>query len=83
MSKIPSPCLDVCKFKREGHCIGCSMTKAQKSLFKNLKKPKHKEAYIEMLLAQQDRLGRYSHWAEGYKRKCAKKGVTPPLKLSA
>ena len=35
--KTPSPCIDVCKFRREGHCIGCSMTKAQKSMFKKLK----------------------------------------------
>ena len=34
MAKILSPCIDICKFKREGHCIGCSMTKAQKSTFK-------------------------------------------------
>ncbi|MEM6670690.1 MAG: DUF1289 domain-containing protein, partial [Pseudomonadota bacterium] len=26
--KLPSPCIDVCKFRRAGHCIGCSMTKA-------------------------------------------------------
>ncbi|MEM7240341.1 MAG: DUF1289 domain-containing protein, partial [Pseudomonadota bacterium] len=28
MSKIPSPCIDVCKYKLKGHCIACSMTKA-------------------------------------------------------
>ena len=59
MSKTPSPCIDVCKFKREGHCIGCSMTKAQKSLFKELKKDKHREAFVEMLVGQQTMLGRY------------------------
>ena len=77
MAKTPSPCIDVCKFKREGHCIGCSMTKAQKSLFKELKKDKHREAFVEMLVAQQSALGRYSHWAPVYRRKCQKKKVRP------
>ncbi len=75
--KTPSPCIDVCKFKREGHCIGCSMTKAQKSLFKGLKKDKHRAAFVEMLVSQQSRLGKYSHWTPQYLRKCLKKGVKP------
>ena len=75
--KTLSPCIDVCKFKREGHCIGCSMTKAQKSLFKELKKDKHREAFLEMLIGQQSRLGKYRHWAPKYLRKCLKKKVKP------
>ena len=77
MSKTPSPCVDVCKFKRQGHCIGCSMTKAQKSMFKKLKKDAHRTAFVEMLVAQQDVMGRYRHWAAAYMRKCLKKGVKP------
>lgn len=77
MSKTPSPCIDVCKFKRQGHCIGCSMTKAQKTLFKSLKKDTHREAFIEMLTAQQDKLGKYSHWQSGYLKKLRKKKVVP------
>jgi hypothetical protein len=77
MSKIPSPCIDVCKYKRQGHCIACSMTKAQKSMFKKLKTPKHREAFVEMLTAQQAHLGKYDHWAKAYARKCAKKGTKP------
>ncbi|AKS46361.1 hypothetical protein SAMN05444287_1476 [Octadecabacter temperatus] len=77
MPKTPSPCVDVCKFKREGHCLGCSMTKAQKSLFKELKKNKSREAFVEMLIQQQDRLGKYSHWTSKYNKKCAKKKVKP------
>lgn len=77
MAKTPSPCIDVCKFKREGHCIGCSMTKPQKSMFKALKKDKHREAFVNMLVAQQSRLGRYTHWAPAYLRKCLKKKVKP------
>ena len=77
MPKTPSPCIDVCKYKRGGHCIGCSMTKAQKSLFKELKKNKHREAFVEMLVCQQSRLGKYKHWAPKYLRKCLKKKVKP------
>ncbi|MEM9425823.1 MAG: DUF1289 domain-containing protein [Pseudomonadota bacterium] len=77
MAKTPSPCIDVCKFKRQGHCIGCSMTKAQKSMFKSLKKEKHRTAFIEMLIGQQSRLGRYTHWGPRYLRKCLKKRVKP------
>ncbi|KRS12390.1 hypothetical protein XM53_12235 [Roseovarius atlanticus] len=76
MPKVPSPCIDVCKFKREGHCIGCSMTKAQKSLFKQLKKDKQREAFVEMLVAQQTVMGRYKHWDAAYAKKCRKKKVT-------
>lgn len=77
MAKTPSPCIDVCKFKRGGHCIGCSMTKAQKTLFKALDKDKHRAAFVEMLLAQQAQLGRYSHWLPAYIRKCKKKKAKP------
>lgn len=77
-SKLPSPCIDVCKFRRGGHCIGCSMTKAQKKMFKALKRPEHREAFVEMLMHQQGGLGRYSHWLPSYEKKCRKKGVRPP-----
>ena len=78
-SKIPNPCIDVCKYKREGHCIGCAMTKAQKSLFKSLKKDKHRAAFVLMLQRQQDALGKYKAWRAAYARKCAKKGVPLPF----
>lgn len=76
--KTLSPCIGVCKFKREGHCIGCSMTKAQKSLYKKLKKPAHRAAFVEMLSAQQKVMGKYSHWKVVYDRKCMKKGARNP-----
>ena len=81
--KIPSPCVDVCKYKRQGHCIACSMTKAQKSLFKELKKDKHREAFVEMLMAQQARMGRFHAWAEMYQKQAAKKKVKLPKELLA
>ena len=76
MSKIPSPCIDVCKFKRDGHCIGCSMTKAQKSAFKALKTGAQREAFVELVVAQQAVLGRYAHWEKAYEKKCRKKKVS-------
>ncbi len=84
MSKsVPSPCIDVCKFRRGGHCIGCSMTKTQKSMFKSLKKAEHQKAFVDMLLAQQNVMGKFSHWAPAYARKCLKKGAKPPVKLKS
>ena len=79
MPKTPSPCIDVCKFKRQGHCIGCSMTKAQKSLFKTLKKEPHKAGFLTMLMAQQRLLGKYEGWRIGYTKKCRKKGRQMPF----
>ncbi len=75
MSKVPSPCVDVCKYKRAGHCIACSMTKAQKSMFKKLKKDAHREAFVEMLVAQQSQMGKFGAWPGMYERKLRKKGV--------
>ncbi|MEM7269468.1 MAG: DUF1289 domain-containing protein [Pseudomonadota bacterium] len=78
MAKIPSPCIDVCKFKREGHCIGCSMTKPQKKLLKSLKSGAQREAFVTLLMAQQREMGKYRHWSVAYAKKCAKKGVKFP-----
>ena len=75
MTKVPSPCIDVCKFKRDGHCIGCSMTKAQKSAFKALSSASHREAFVELVVAQQAIMGRYAHWQTAYEKKCCKKKV--------
>lgn len=81
MPKIPSPCIDVCKFKREGHCIGCSMTKTQKSLFKTLKKDSHQQAFVQMLMAQQEVMGKYTGWRLAYSKKCTKKGTEAPFSV--
>ena len=83
MAKTPSPCIDVCKFKRQGHCLGCSMTKAQKSMFKALKKDRQRQAFVEMLVAQQTVMGKYRHWAPKYLRKCQKKKVKAVAALVA
>jgi hypothetical protein len=60
MPKTPNPCIDVCKYKREGHCIGCSMTKDQKSLFKSAKKNTHRDGFVKMLIAQQTQMGGFA-----------------------
>ncbi|WP_306151308.1 DUF1289 domain-containing protein [Roseovarius sp. MMSF_3281] len=79
MLKVPSPCISVCKFKREGHCIGCSMTKAQKSAFKKLKKNAHRKAFVELVIAQQAVMGHYKHWEQAYEKRCRKKNVAPTV----
>lgn len=58
------------------------MTKAQKSLFKQLKKPAHQAGFVDMLIAQQDVMGKYSHWSPRYAKKCLKKGTAPPAALA-
>ena len=67
--------MSVCKYKRAGHCIACSMTKPQKKIFKKLKKPELQEAFIEMLRAQQAQMGRFEGWERLYAKKAGKKGV--------
>ncbi|MEO0484339.1 MAG: DUF1289 domain-containing protein [Pseudomonadota bacterium] len=74
--KIPSPCVDVCKYKRAGHCIACSMTKPQKKIFKRLKKPEQQAGFVEMLKHQQAQLGRYDAWPQLYAKKLGKKTAT-------
>nr|WP_116133940.1 DUF1289 domain-containing protein [Tropicimonas sp. IMCC34043] len=69
MPVFPSPCIDQCSFRRRGHCVGCSMTQAQKRLFQGLKKRDQRAAFIDMIIEQQLRLGRYDHWPGAYKEK--------------
>lgn len=73
---LPSPCIDVCKFRRAGHCTGCSMTKAQKKMFDRLRKS-DRRSFVELLVHQQRTLGGYAHWQRVYAKKCEKKGVAP------
>lgn len=77
--KLPSPCIDVCKFKRAGHCIGCSMTKPQKKSFKKLDGKKAKRRFLNALYEQQQELGKYKHWEAAYRRKCEKRKVDYPI----
>lgn len=81
MPKTPSPCISVCKFKRDGHCIGCSMTKPQKSIFKSLEKNAQRTAFVELVMAQQAVMGKFSHWEKAYEKKCRKKNIELPLRI--
>ncbi|MFO7855768.1 MAG: DUF1289 domain-containing protein [Paracoccaceae bacterium] len=81
MPKPPKPCIGVCKHRLGGgHCIACSMTKAQKKASKRLSKGSERRAFIAFLRAQQAWLGgRFKGWEIAYRRRCAKKGVEPPF----
>lgn len=74
MSAWPSPCIDVCRYRRGGHCIACAMTKPQKKMLKALKR-KHRPAFVAMLMRQQQALGGFGGWREAYARRCAKRGL--------
>lgn len=82
MAKTGSPCIGVCKFRRPGpagaHCIGCSMTKAQKALSKKAKKPSAMEGFVALVMAQQGAMGRYAHWRAAYLKRCLRKGRKVP-----
>ncbi|MEL6284167.1 MAG: DUF1289 domain-containing protein [Pseudomonadota bacterium] len=77
--KLPSPCIDVCKFRRAGHCIGCSMTKAQKKKFKKLDGKKGRVKFVQELRDQQEKMGKYAHWVVAYRKKCDKKNARWPF----
>ena len=84
MPKLPSPCIGVCKFRRPGpageHCIGCSMTKAQKKVGKKAAKAGRAEGagFVALVAAQQAQMGRYAHWRAAYLKRCLKRGVAAP-----
>ncbi|MEL6292284.1 MAG: DUF1289 domain-containing protein [Pseudomonadota bacterium] len=78
-TKIPSPCVDVCKFKRAGHCIGCGMSKRQKKKFKSLKGTAKRLRFISELLEQHQQLGGYPMWPRAYRKVCRKKAIDCPL----
>ena len=73
--KIPSPCIDVCKYKFKHHCIGCSMTKNQKKLFKKLKSNYNKKKFINLIYNQQKAFGKFKQWEKIYQKKCDKKDI--------
>lgn len=77
--KVPSPCIDVCKFKSAGRCIGCGMTARDKKSFKKLDKNKERRAFVEALRAEQAALGLYAFWEKAYRKKCKKKKVDCPI----
>jgi predicted Fe-S protein YdhL (DUF1289 family) len=84
-SKLPSPCIDVCKYRRAGHCIACSMTEVQKKMFKSLDRAAHRAEFVAMIWHQQQRMGGYAHWLPAFRHACNRKGATwepPPPEIS-
>lgn len=80
MQHLPSPCIDVCKYKLRGHCIGCGMTKMQKQQAERLHGPEALRSFLEGLLAQQVSLGRpFWGWEGAYRQKCARSGQPCPF----
>ena len=72
--KIPSPCIDVCKYKLKNHCIGCSMTRSQKKAFKKLNSTEKKK-FVKLIIDQQKFLGNFKNWEKRYQKKCYKKNI--------
>ena len=80
----PSPCIDVCKYKRAGRCIGCSMTKDEKKGFGRLVDKEEKKQFFRTLIGRLDAMRALPFWAGAYRRKCERKGRACPLdKLEA
>lgn len=77
---VPSPCIDICKYKlKKSRCIGCGMTEQEEKRFKKLASKQQRLAFLEALRAQQGDLGIDAYWLKMYQRKCRKKGVGLPL----
>lgn len=72
-AKAPSPCIGVCKFRDDGHCIGCRMTKPEKKRFKRLKGKSGRKPFFAMLRERLVERERYAYWSRMYRRRCARK----------
>ena len=78
-ANAPSPCIDVCKFREEGRCLGCAMTKSEKKTYKRLSGKSSKRAFFLMLSGRLEAADRFGYWARMYRRKCVAKGAPCPL----
>ncbi|MFD2236638.1 DUF1289 domain-containing protein [Aureimonas populi] len=77
--KAPSPCIGVCKFRDEGRCLGCQMTRPEKKAFKRLKKKAHKMAFFHELMGRLEARGRLAYWTRMYRRRCERRERPCPL----
>ena len=75
----PSPCVNVCKYKRQGRCVGCTMTKAEKDAFPQSGSGPMKKAFIMGLIERVSKERNPAFWAIAYRRKCDRAGVPCPL----
>ena len=66
MTKAYSPCIKVCKYRDDGHCLGCSMTKSQKKISKKLKSKETQTAFVQLICLQQVSLGGYEAWEKAH-----------------
>jgi predicted Fe-S protein YdhL (DUF1289 family) len=73
MGKNYSPCIDVCKYREDGHCIGCSMTKTQKKISKTLKSKDMQLAFEGLVRMQQAQLGGFKTWEKAHKQRYQRK----------
>lgn len=69
MGKNYSPCIKVCKYRDDGHCLGCSMTKIQKKISKCLKSKDKQLAFEGLIRMQQTVLGGFEYWEKAHKQK--------------
>lgn len=78
---VPSPCVDVCKYKRQGRCIGCSMTREEKQAFPRSGDGAAKKDFIEGLIARLAGATRNpAFWIMAYRRKCEREGLECPIR---
>lgn len=79
--KAGSPCIGVCKFRDEGHCVGCRMTKREKKGFKTLEGAKRRRRFFLELADRLESVGRFGYWSRMYRRRCERKGRACPIDL--
>lgn len=77
-SKLPSPCVGICKDKR-GVCIACGRDEDDEKAWKRADGAKEKLALLEACARNTQVLGTRQFWETEYRRKCIKKGVPCPL----
>ena len=78
-ANAPSPCIDVCKYRANGECIGCAMTKPEKRRWKRLKGKAERKPFLRLLVERLQAERRYDKWARQYRRRCARKERPCPL----
>ncbi|MEL6335068.1 MAG: DUF1289 domain-containing protein [Pseudomonadota bacterium] len=82
MPETPSPCVDICKYRRMGRCSGCAMTEMEKRAF-DVMNDVDKRAFLDTLIARQQEMGiNPAFWATAYRHKCRRAGVESPLDIT-
>lgn len=78
-ASAPSPCIDICKYKRQGRCVGCTMTKAEKQSYPAAGGAGLKKAFFDQLLERISEQRNAAFWVTAYRRKCEREGVPCPF----